>query len=165
MLEKVTSYLNEKEWVYSEKGDAISFSLHGYKGIFNCVIRIHEETFFISFITYLGTRCPEEKRADMAQLLSHINSNLLFGDFEMNLFDGIIKFRTGMYYGGIELTTKIIDNVVLKNIQAMDISSIQFNKFLFGGVSIPEVYDILYPLEVSEPPKEIESEKEVKQIE
>jgi hypothetical protein len=145
MVEKVIEYLDGKQWVYTKKDSILTFALSGLNGVYHCVIRVREEVSFISFITYLGTNCPANKRPELAQLLTHINSNLLYGNFEMNLFDGEVKFRTGLYYEGVELNNTLIDNLIMKNIYAMDVSSYQFSKFMFGNVTIPEVYDALYP--------------------
>ena len=161
MLQPVIEYFKEKEWAYANKKSAITFALNGKNGVFHCVLKIFEEDSFISFITYMGVNCPDNKRYEMAELLTHINSNLLYGNFEMNLYDGEIKFRTGAYYEGVELNSKFIDNIIMKNIYAIDVSSVELSKFIYGNVSIPEVYDILYP----RPLKTIEEPEESKQIE
>lgn len=137
--------MKEKKWVYTIKDDVITFSLNGINGIYHCVLRLREDSYFLSFVTYLGINCPAEKRPEMAQLLSQVNSNLMYGSFEMNIYNGEIKCRTGSFYEGIKLNSKFIDNIVIKNIYAMDICSVEFSKFIYGNISILEVYDTLYP--------------------
>lgn len=147
MLDQVTKYLNQKEWRYTEHNDNIVFTLSGLNGVFTCVLRDFKEKKFLNFSSYMGLKCPPEKRAELAQLLTHINSNLLFGDFEMNIFEGDIKCKTGMYYEDIELNYKLIDKLIIDNVQALDICSKVFADFIFGNnkLSIAEVYDLLYP--------------------
>lgn len=155
MLSHVIEYLERKEWVYTNKNNVITFSLSGLNGVFHSVLRVKEEESFISFITYLGVNCPDNKRNEVAQLITHVNSNLLYGNFEMNLYYGNIKFRTGLYYNGVELNDDLIDSVIMKNIFAMDVSSPVFQKFIYGDDSIEDVYNTLYPptKTIEEPPK------------
>ena len=145
MLEKVTEYLESRNWVYTQKNNIFTISLEGINGIFHCVLRPREDISFLSFVSFFGTNCPFDKRNEVAALLTHLNSNLLYGNFEMNLENGEIKFRTGLYYEGMELNNTIIENIIIRNIYSMDVSSIQISKFIFGNESITEVYNTLYP--------------------
>lgn len=149
MLQKVIEYLKKQNWVYSQgrKENILTLTLGGNNGFYHCAIDVREDISLFLFISYMAPVCPPEKRAEMAQLLCQINSNLLYGNFEMDLFDGVIKCRTGMYYNDIELNDKLIDNVISRNTSSMDISSVHFAKFMYGNISIPEVYNILYPAE------------------
>lgn len=160
MVEKVTEYLESKNWVYTQKNNIITLPLGGSNGIFHTVLRVREDISFLSFVSFFGSNCPFDKRKEVAVLLTHLNSNLLYGNFEMNLDDGDIKFRTGLYYEGMELNNEIMENLIIRNISSMDVSSIQISKFIFGNESIIEVYNALYP-----PSQLLEDTKETKLIE
>lgn len=146
MLAQVIDYLNQKEWAYStnKQDDVVTFTLSGVNGIFHCAVRVREDLSILYFITYFGLNCPPDRRADMAQLLCHINSNLIYGNFEMDIFRGEIKCRTAICYDTIELNYAVIDNLIIKNIYTMDICSVEFSKFINKNATIPEIYSRLY---------------------
>lgn len=147
MLAQVIEYLNQKGWVYStnNEGEYVTFSLSGANGIFHSIIRVREEISIIYFVTYFGLNCPQDRRPDMAQLLSHLNSNLIYGNFEMDIFEGSIKSRTGLCYENVDLNFTVIDNLIIRNIYSMDICSVEFSKFINNKATISEIYSRLYP--------------------
>ena len=154
MITNLTDFLKKQEWVYSpgNREGIFLFSLSGYNGIYHCLADILEDVQRFLFISFMGTRCPSEKRKEMAELLTIINSNLSYGNFEMNFPTGDIKFRTGILYEGIEVTEKVIANTIFQNINSLDVSSPLLSKFMFGDISIPEVYEGLYnPKSLPEP--------------
>ncbi len=148
MIAKVTEFLTNQGWAFSvgKRPELLLLSLSGQNGIYHCVIDDREDASRLLFISFMGTTCPKEKRTEMSELLTMINSNLGFGNFEMNN-SGEIKFRTGIMYESLEITDKAISNIIFKNIDIMDFSHPFLLKFMFGTITIPEVYNSLYPPE------------------
>src|SRR5260221_14345955 len=118
MITKVTEFLKSQGWTFSvgKRPDLLLFSLSGVNGIYHCVVDDKEDVSRLLFISFMGTTCPKEKRTEMSELLTMINSNLGYGNFEMNINTGDIKFRTGIIYEDLEITEKAISNIILKNI-------------------------------------------------
>lgn len=146
MITSLTDFLKKQEWVYSlgKREGVFLFSLSGYNGIYHCLADVLEDVQRFLFISFMGTKCPPEKIKEMAELLTRINSNLGYGNFEMNFPNGDIKFRTGFLYEGLEVTEKVIANTIFQNINSLDVSSPLLSKFMFGDISMPEVYEGLY---------------------
>ena len=63
----------------------------------------------------------------------------------MGMETGEIKFRTSLFFETIEINDKIIDNVILKNIYIHDFSFPILSKFLFGDMTMDDVYNNLFP--------------------
>ena len=146
MLVKITDYLKKKQWAYTNGGkeESLFFSVTGTNGIYHCLVDFSESSLLFAFITYMGTNCPIEKRMEMAALLNTINSTLLYGNFEMNSA-GDIKYRTSLYYDDTELTEKVIDNIIIKNIYNLDFTAPYLSKFMFGNLTIEDVYNSIFP--------------------
>lgn len=155
MLEKLTEYLKRKGWVFTQGKlpNLLILAINGFNSTLNCVIDADEEDSMLLFISFNGTICPEDKRLQLAELLTRINYNLRYGNFEMGIDNGQIKFRTSLYTEDIELTDKIIDNIIIKNIYTHDFSFPFLSRFLFGQMTMDEVYDNLYP-------KQLENKKQ-----
>jgi hypothetical protein len=161
MLEKIIDYLKRKDWTftYGKVPNVLFFPINGFNATFNCIVDINEDNSSFLFITFNGTTCPQDKRIKLAELLTRLNNNLRYGNFEMGMESGEIKFRTSLNFEAIELNDKIIDNIILKNIYIHDFSFPFLSKFLFGNMTMDEVYNNLYP----SPP--LENKQEVPLIE
>lgn len=158
MLEKIIDYLKKREWSYtlSKISDVLLFPVKGVNGTFNCAVEVSNNDFFFLFVSFNGTNCPPEHRQRFSELINRINFNLKFGNFELGMESGEIKFRTSLCYEEMEINDKIIDNIIIRNIQIHDFAFPYFNKFLFGSIPMEEVYARLFP---SDNPKEIEDKK------
>lgn len=147
MLERIIDYLQRKNWTYtSGKVNGILFlPINGVNGIFNCVVDVTEDNSLFLFISFNGTTCPMDSRLRFAELLNRINFNLKFGNFEVGMESGEIKFRTSLFYEEMEINDKIIDSIILKNLHIHDSVFPYFNKFLFGSLSMDEIYNNIFP--------------------
>ena len=129
------------------------FPVTGFKATFNCVVDVTEDNSLVVFITYNGTICPQEKRSQLAELMTRLNSKIKYGNFEMNMESGDIKFRTSIYYEEMAINDKIIENIILKNIYTHDFSHPFLSGFLFGNMNMDEVYMALFPADIIEDSK------------
>ena len=161
MLEKIIDYLKRRDWSFtpSKISGVLFFPVKGDNGTFNCAVDVSNGDFFFLFITFNGTNCPPEDRQRFSELLNRINFNLKFGNFELGMESGEIKFRTSLCYEEMEINDKIIENIIIRNIHIHDSAFPYFNKFLFGSIPMEEVYAHLFP---SAKPKEIEDKKNTK---
>lgn len=145
MIANLIDFFKKQDWIYSTSRtpDIFTLSLSGYDGTYYCITEIDEEQRRFVFISFIGLRCPIAKMKDMAELLNRINSNLSYGNFEMNP-TGDIKFRTGTFFEDTELTEKAINNVIFRNINTIDASIQLLSKFMVGDISTKDVYEGLY---------------------
>jgi len=74
----------------------------------------------VMFLSIMGTRVPAEKRPGMAELLTRINHNLMFGNFEMDFADGEIRCRTSVDVAGGELASEMLETLIHANLQSVD---------------------------------------------
>jgi hypothetical protein len=147
MLEKIIDYLKKKGWnfTHGKDGNILFFPISGFNAIFNCVLDVTNDNFFFLFITFNGTNCPLDKRLPLSELFTRLNNKLKYGNFEMGIDTGEIKFRTCICFEEMDINEKIIENVILKNIFIHDSSFPSISKFLFGDLTQNEVYNNLFP--------------------
>ncbi len=162
MFEKIIDYLKKKEWTFTlsvKDKNVLYFPVNGFNATFHCAVDITDKNFFFLFITFNGTSCPPDKRLLLAELFNRINFRIKYGNFEVGMETGEIKFRTCIVYEGMEINDTIIDNVILKNIFIHDFAFPFISKFLFGDMTMSEVTDnMVAPPEVeNNEPKIIEN--------
>ena len=90
--------------------------------------RVRETQFLVLIYTILPVRCPESKFSEMLELLTRANWGLPLGNFEMDLSDGEIRFKTSVDVEGVPLNQPLgapaaemaITNILMANKVAMD---------------------------------------------
>ena len=90
--------------------------------------RVRETQFLVLIYTVLPVRAPESKFPEMLELLTRANWGLPLGNFEMDLSDGEIRFKTSVDVEGVPLNQPLgapaaemaITNILMANKVAMD---------------------------------------------
>lgn len=90
--------------------------------------RVRETQFLVLIYTILPVRCPESKFPEMLELLTRANWGLPLGNYEMDLSDGEIRFKTSVDVEGVPLDQPVgapaaemaITNTLMANKVAMD---------------------------------------------
>ena len=90
--------------------------------------RVRETQFLVLIYTILPVRAPESKFPEMLELLTRANWGLPLGNFEMDLSDGEVRFKTSVDVEGVPLNQPAgapaaemaITNILMANKVAMD---------------------------------------------
>lgn len=59
-------------------------------------------------------------RSTVMELITRINFGLVIGNFEMDLSDGEVRYRTSLDFEGGELTTPLLQQLVRSNLSVME---------------------------------------------
>ena len=78
---------------------------------------------------------PESKRTAMAELLARINWIITFGNFELDMEDGEIRFRTSVILGQNSVDEEIVDHIFLANFSAIDTFFPVITSVLFSNLA------------------------------
>ncbi|HYV90384.1 MAG TPA: YbjN domain-containing protein [Chitinophagales bacterium] len=132
MNEVLKKYFDDKGWKYSnaESESIFFFGISGVNLTIHCTADLDEEKKRFLFCTEASVSVPEEKRRDIAELLTRFNYGTFLGNFEMNFENGRIQFRTSIVYDSIELTDILLGNLIMNNIISMDLSFPSIQKVL-----------------------------------
>ncbi|WP_184549074.1 YbjN domain-containing protein [Mucilaginibacter sp. FT3.2] len=142
MLELLKSYFEQQNWKYSygEDETRLNVTINGENGSFECIAGyFNEETQggFI-FLSIAGSDCPDDKRLQMAELLTRLNFDQYLGNFELDFEAGEVRYKTSIVYNKIQPSLEVIDNLIKFNLTIMD-------KSLPGIIGL--IYNDLTPLE------------------
>ena len=77
---------------------------------------------------------PEERRAAMSTFVTRANFGILHGNFELDLDDGDLRYKTSLDVRGTELTESLFENIVVANVS-------MFDRYFSGIVAVLEGED------------------------
>ena len=85
--------------------------------------------------TVCPVNVPPERALAAAELLTRINYDLVIGNFEMDLGDGEIRYKTGLDVTGADLSLPLVQNAVYLNVLMMDTYLPAIMAVAYGDVS------------------------------
>ncbi len=88
--ETVVQHLRAKRIHFSENGkqDAVFFSVAGENGHWGIRVQIFEEMERVLIVSSPGVPCSENRRVALCEFLNRINSELMQGNFDLDMNDG-----------------------------------------------------------------------------
>ena len=81
-----------------------------------CLAIAHEDAEQLAFYSVILTQVPEARRAEVTNFIMRTNYGMQVGNFEMDLDDGEIRFKTSVDVENAELTNALSDNLVSLNL-------------------------------------------------
>lgn len=98
VFERIQKRLKDKGVHYSVENDVISMSMriNDTVGVVNVVYDVLDKG-ILSYAIF-NNHAPQEKRVSIAEYLHRANYGLPHGNFEMDYFDGEIRFKLATYF-------------------------------------------------------------------
>jgi hypothetical protein len=121
VIDVVIAYLESEKWAYQRLDDraALQVAYSGDHGTWNCYALARDEHEQLIFYSVYPERVAPERCTEVAEYLTRANYGLMLGNFEMDLEDGDVRYKTGLQIEG-ELTPEMVRGVVLPNVVVMD---------------------------------------------
>lgn len=122
IFEQVTEFFENEKWTF-EKVDGqklLRSSFTGKNGRWLFFAQLLEEQRRVLFYSVMETNVPADRRAEVAECITRVNFNLAIGNFEMDLDNGTVRFRTSIDTQGEDLSQTMIRVLVLVNCMMMD---------------------------------------------
>lgn len=110
----VAAYLNSRPWsaeVISETTYAIE--VQGEHGRWHSYLTIRDPEQQLLVHAILPLRVPFDRRLEVALYLTRANYGLIIGNFEFDLDDGEVRFKTSIDVEGAPLTEALVDHLVI----------------------------------------------------
>lgn len=98
----------------------LTMRYHGQNGDWSCYARVREAQHQFAFHSLYPQRIPQERRVEMALFITLANFGMIIGNFEMDLSDGELRFKTSIDVEGDRLTPALIGQMVFANLFMMD---------------------------------------------
>jgi len=96
-------------------------------------------------ITYVAapSNCPEDRRAAVAEFVARANWGLPMGNFEIDLDDGSIRFKSSVDYENVGLTPELVRNVFAPAAFTMDRYLQGLLAVMFGNTDPAEIIEAI----------------------
>ena len=137
LFEHVASYLDANDWRYSSDAERhyYSMSCRIKEATIRVVIDVFETEEWRRIMTFsiYPIFVPENRRLSVLEALNRINHSLVYGNFEMDMADGEIRFRTTVE-SEADIQESMIERVLNGNLSLSDKHFGALMTVVFGSV-------------------------------
>jgi hypothetical protein len=115
-------FFTKDDWAFVKlQGEPIlQLAFQGKRDRFTCYAKAREEEQQFVFYSVCPVKAPKTKRRAIAQFLTQVNYGLVIGNFELDVTDGEIRYKTSIDVQGERLTTTLIKRLVYTHVLMMD---------------------------------------------
>jgi hypothetical protein len=116
----VAGYLSQRQWPYEDRGQALATPVAGRNGSWVAFFEIREEDDQLLVYSIMPFDVPEARRTEAALYLTRANFGLAIGNFELDLDDGEVRYKTSIDVEGAQILEPLIDHLFLANVVTVD---------------------------------------------
>lgn len=122
ILDAVASYLDGEGWSFTRlpEQSILRFEMGARHGEWVCYARTWEEDAQLVIYSAWPEDVPEDRRLAMAEFLTRANFGLVIGNFELDLDDGELHFKTSIDVEGDRISAALIRQLIDANVAAFD---------------------------------------------
>ncbi|HBE36739.1 MAG TPA: hypothetical protein DD990_37000, partial [Cyanobacteria bacterium UBA11368] len=122
IFDTMLEFFTQDDWsfVKVEGEPALQLAIEGNNGRWNCYAEANESQQQMVFYSLCPINAPASKRQALAEFLTRINYGTIIGNFELDMEDGQIRYKTSIDVEGATLTFAQIKNLVYTNVRMMD---------------------------------------------
>ena len=121
LLEKAMAYFQEDDWdIHPISDTVVQTAFKGDNGEWDCLAVVLESSDHFLFYSIIGARVPESAWPQMALFLHRANHGLNIGNFEFDLSQGEIRFKTSLQCEVFHFTHEIFQSLVHHNVLVVD---------------------------------------------
>lgn len=138
--EKLCSMLDSRKWNYDRIDDKLTIK-SGVKGDdlpIDFVMRVNPRNEVISFFSWMPYKVPEDKRVDLALAICTANYGFVDGSFDFDLSDGSILFRLTSSYKDTEVSTELLEYMLVVSASTVDAYNDKFFMISKGMLSLAQ---------------------------
>jgi hypothetical protein len=116
------TFFQEENWqcLQQDNEPILRMGFEGNNGRWSCYAKVRELEQQCAFYSICPITVPENRRFPLAEFLTRANYGLIIGNFEMNLDDGKIYYKTSIDFEGDSLSLMLIKQLVYSNVEIMD---------------------------------------------
>jgi hypothetical protein len=116
LRDTVTAYLDKRAWSYEPRGRFIVSPVASDAGSWTMYFELREDDEQLVVYSLIPARVPPDRRTSVAVFLTRANYGLAIGNFELDLDDGEVRYKTSVDVEGTSLDEPLVDHLLLANI-------------------------------------------------
>jgi hypothetical protein len=122
LLDQLADYFEREGWPYLRLDDqsALQCAYQGASATWTCFARVREEQRFLMFYSVCPVQAPESRHDALAEFITRANYGLIIGNFELDLDDGELRYKTSIDVADGPLMSSTLRRVIAANVQTLD---------------------------------------------
>jgi hypothetical protein len=122
IIEAAEQWLVDEKWKFRKAVETnhIECGVTHKNGNYQVHYFADENTQVFRVYVVTPSRVPEDRRIEVALLMTRLNYGRNIGNFELDLNDGEVRYKMSMDVEGSELTKPMVKNMTLAGVTALD---------------------------------------------
>lgn len=113
----------------------VKLRINGEEITYDCLLLADEALELVRCYVRPPVWVPESARPEMCEAITRANYALPFGNFEMDMGDGELCFKTGVDVQGGALTGRMVDSLVGAGVAMCNLFYPAFMRVIYGGIA------------------------------
>lgn len=120
--EQMVRFFEQDGWpaVSLPGSGALQINFQGQSGNWLCYAQARDDSSQFAFYSVCPVNAPEPRRAMVTEFITRANYGLIIGNFELDLDDGEIRYKTSIDVEQTELSPALMQPLVYANVWTMD---------------------------------------------
>ena len=111
---------NNLKFQRHDEAERLMLGIGGRNGRWQIVVQVNQAREQVTVLSMLESHCPPERLPAMCEFLTRANWGLILGNYEMDLQDGEIRYKTSVDMEGQVLPQSMIRPLMAANISTVD---------------------------------------------
>lgn len=144
LLESARNYLEKNEWNFEVLSDhsTIALGFEGVNGEWHCMIQTRELEEQMIFYSSLSENISSNRIETMMRFITMANYRLVVGNFELDVTDGELNYKTALDLESVTLNNDMIRNIIHTNLATFD-RHLPGVQIILNGGSTEEAMDAI----------------------
>jgi len=122
MLDEIIAIFKEKQWPFDvlTQHRALRLPFSGRNGNFVVVVEAQDELARCMVYTIWPEPVPASLRAEVMEFITRVNYGLAIGNFELDLFDGELRFKTSLDVTDTQISAALLERLITLSTYTLD---------------------------------------------
>ena len=136
-FDTLVEFLNAEDVGFEQlpEDKMVRFNFAGDAGTWFVLGQIFDEAERLAFLSILPSVVPTERRAAVGEFVNRVNFGLVVGNFELDMDEGEVRFRTAMDLDDVDLSVEMVRNLLYANVYMTNAHLVAMNKMVHGDMS------------------------------
>jgi hypothetical protein len=134
------AFLSADEWPIGRLDDQpiIRTGFRGDHGEFTCFAQAREEQQQVIVYSIFPAKVPPDRIQEVGEFILRANYGMMIGNFEIDLADGEVRYKTSVDLEGVDAQEPILRNLVYANVLTMDKYFPGLMRVIYAGITAEE---------------------------
>ena len=137
IFDTTEEFFQKDDWAVSIVEDRLILKtgFNGDHGEFSCYAQAREEQEQFVFYSIFPVKINQKDHLSVMEFITWANFGMIIGNFELDLNDGEVRYKTSIDLEGVEIQAGMLRNLVYANVLTMDKYFTGLMRVVYGGIT------------------------------